>query len=83
MQLQNHSCVTDIQLTSKHTSSHSSSTTSPRKRKRIKADPKVELSVWEQVSGFLAAAILANISLNICEMMTQQTRDTKPDQNKK
>lgn len=83
MQFQNHSCVTNIQLTSMHTSSHGNSNTSSRKCKSTKADPKAELSVWEQVSSFLAAAILANTSLNICEMMTQLTGDTKPDQNKK
>lgn len=59
------------------------STTSPRKYKSIKADPKAELSVWEQVTSFLAAAILANTSLNICEVMTQLTGDTTTDQNKK
>lgn len=49
----------------------------------MKADPKAELSVWEQISGFLAAAILANTSLNISEMMTQLTGDTKTDQKTK
>lgn len=66
-----------------HTSSHGGFTTSPRKCKSIKADAKAELSVWEQVSSFVAAAILANTGLNICEMMTQLTGGTKTDQNKK
>lgn len=46
------------------------STTTPKKCKSMKADPKAELTVWAQISGSLAAAILANTSLTICEMIT-------------
>lgn len=83
MQFQNHSHATDIQLTSKHTSSHGSFLNHlPRKYKSIKADPKAESNVWKQVSSFLAAAILANTRLNTCEVITQLTGDTTTDQNK-
>ena len=48
----------------------------------IWADPKAEISTWEQVSSFLAAVVLAYTSLNVCEVMTQLTGDTKTDQEK-
>lgn len=59
------------------------SSTSPGTCKNIWSDPKAELSVWEQVSSFLAAIVLAYSSLNVCKMMTQLTGDTKTDQEKK
>lgn len=59
------------------------SATSPGTCKNIWADPKAETGVWEQVSSFLAAVGLAYTSLNVCEMTTQLTGDTKTGQEKK
>lgn len=59
------------------------STTSPGAHKNIWADPKAEISAWEQVSSFLAVVVQAYTSLNVCEMMTQLTDDTKTDREKK
>lgn len=58
------------------------STTSPGAHKNIWADPKAEISAWEQVSSFLAVVVQAYTSLNVCEMMTQLTDDTKTEEKK-
>ena len=82
MQFQNHSGVTDVQLTSKQPAMAVPSVTSPGTSKNIWANPKAKISMWEQVSSFLAAVVLAYTSLNVCEVMTQLTGDTKTDQEK-
>lgn len=67
---------------SKQTDMAVPSATSPGTCKNIWADPKAETGVWEQVSSFLAAVGLAYTSLNVCEMTTQLTGDTKTGQEK-